>query len=129
MNKTLEEVNSLIEDFKEKRTKLVSTLRGEFSSLFAGVFDKYPEIEAFKWNQYTPYFNDGDECTFGVHECYEAKKVGEEEFEDYYKDDSVKDFEAIKSKIDYDIMRELFGDHVSVIVYRNNVVVEDCEHD
>lgn len=27
-----------------------------------------PHIEAIRWNQYTPYFNDGEECTFSVNE-------------------------------------------------------------
>lgn len=31
------------------------------------LFDTYPQIVGIKWAQYTPYFNDGDECIFGVH--------------------------------------------------------------
>jgi hypothetical protein len=27
-----------------------------------------PYIKAMRWQQYTPYFNDGDTCEFGVHE-------------------------------------------------------------
>jgi hypothetical protein len=27
-----------------------------------------PHIEAVRWNQYTPFFNDGEECTFQVNE-------------------------------------------------------------
>lgn len=30
------------------------------------LFDAYPKLESFTWAQYTPYFNDGDECVFGV---------------------------------------------------------------
>lgn len=32
------------------------------------LFEKCPEIEAVKWTQYTPYFNDGDKCVFNVHD-------------------------------------------------------------
>ncbi|UDL15302.1 hypothetical protein SEA_KUDEFRE_73 [Gordonia phage Kudefre] len=29
----------------------------------------FPEVEAVRWEQYTPYFNDGDACEFGVREA------------------------------------------------------------
>lgn len=32
-----------------------------------GVF-AFPEVESIKWDQYTPYFNDGDACEFDVRE-------------------------------------------------------------
>ena len=38
---------------------------------FLAAIDKILDIEgvmAIRWTQYTPYFNDGDECIFGVHE-------------------------------------------------------------
>lgn len=30
----------------------------------------HPEVVAVKWDQYTPYFNDGDACVFGTGESY-----------------------------------------------------------
>lgn len=38
----------------------------EFEPLMRAVLDD-PTIKAFGWRQYTPYFNDGDPCEFGVH--------------------------------------------------------------
>lgn len=29
-----------------------------------------PGVQAVEWNQYTPYFNDGDACNFGINEVY-----------------------------------------------------------
>lgn len=40
----------------------------EFLLQIDAVFDALPQVEAIKWAQYTPYFNDGDECVFAVHE-------------------------------------------------------------
>lgn len=37
-------------------------------SALKDIFDKFPEIKAIRWTQYTPYFNDGDACTFSVNE-------------------------------------------------------------
>ena len=37
---------------------------------FKLLFENYPDVEAVRWTQYTPYFNDGDTCTFSVHDGY-----------------------------------------------------------
>lgn len=39
-------------------------------------------VESVRWEQYTPYFNDGDACEFGVHEP-SVKLVGNDEGGDY----------------------------------------------
>ena len=38
----------------------------ELAPLFQALIDD-PTILRFGWRQYTPYFNDGDTCEFGVH--------------------------------------------------------------
>ncbi|MGC9439277.1 hypothetical protein [Streptomyces sp. WG5] len=38
----------------------------ELAPLFQALLDD-PTITRFGWTQYTPYFNDGDTCEFGVH--------------------------------------------------------------
>jgi hypothetical protein len=48
--------------------------------------DQY--IHSFGWTQYTPYFNDGDPCVFGVGEPWfrtvdDAKKADPDDDEDY----------------------------------------------
>jgi hypothetical protein len=39
----------------------------ELEPLMRAVLDD-PTMKAFGWTQYTPYFNDGDPCTFSVHQ-------------------------------------------------------------
>jgi hypothetical protein len=41
-----------------------------------------PGVEAVRWEQYTPYFNDGDPCVFGIGEV-RVKVAGHEEGGDY----------------------------------------------
>ena len=59
-----------IEALKAKVAELNKQVREESQRLlnegFAEIFEKYPKLLSFSWNQYTPYFNDGDECTFRV---------------------------------------------------------------
>lgn len=87
---TIEKIKKELEAFEEKKKAFVEDLRKEFPTMFEELFEKYPKIESIGWNQYTPYFNDGDECTFGVHTDYlyvngeheeEIEALSEEQFE------------------------------------------------
>jgi hypothetical protein len=60
-------------------------------------------VSAISWVQYTPYFNDGEECTFSVGDIYvfmkqELDEDGEEQFEEY-------DEEHAYNSYDYSIER------------------------
>lgn len=39
-----------------------------FSDMAKIVFEQNPELKGFRWTQYTPYFNDGNSCEFGVND-------------------------------------------------------------
>jgi hypothetical protein len=57
----LKDTISAYEDMQKiMKTKIQEMMKEEFSKFFKEV----PEVKAIGWVQYTPYFNDGDECTF-----------------------------------------------------------------
>ncbi|MGN6110090.1 MAG: hypothetical protein ACTHU0_33600 [Kofleriaceae bacterium] len=45
-----------------------------------------PEGFAVQWRQYTPYFNDGEPCTFRVRDAYLVKSAHAEEMDVYEED-------------------------------------------
>jgi hypothetical protein len=55
----------------KKITELRETMKREgkeaLKEAFVEFFDKHPEAKEILWTQYTPYFNDGDACTFSKH--------------------------------------------------------------
>lgn len=63
----LETIKAEIAAFDEKRKALVKELQTQFPSMFVELFKQAPNLESIGWTQYTPYFNDGDTCEFGVH--------------------------------------------------------------
>lgn len=112
-----------------------------------------PQVEAIRWTQYTPYFNDGDTCTFRVNDPM-FKFVGASEDDGDYGDgflsvpsnygaDYNADFRAACSRELFEKCRELerelggledvlyalFDDHVQVTVTRDGVDVEEYDHD
>ena len=55
----------------------------DLAPLMQAVLDD-PTIVEFGWAQYTPYFNDGDPCTFGVGGEIWVRTVTDEDVEDTY---------------------------------------------
>lgn len=56
----VKELKKAENEFKKQGKELVSKLKD--------LIRLSPHIEAIRWSQYTPYFQDGDPCEFGVNE-------------------------------------------------------------
>jgi hypothetical protein len=73
--------------------------------LFAGLF-QFPQLKSIVWEQYTPYFNDGDVCEFSVHgyslrTSFHDAEPGDD---DYYGDGffRIEDGDLLEYDYDYD---------------------------
>lgn len=131
-----------------------SVAKQAFLDSVKDLFIKHPEMESFSWSQYTPYFNDGDECVFSAHTDTELISVnGDDGYEicgsdhDYTNANGVYEsvpkpreqwhpmFDAQKSvaevlgNFDNDDYRAMFGDHVAVTVTKDAVETSEYEHD
>lgn len=152
LKKSFKELIKKQEDLKKQYLaegkKLFSVLTKEF-------FDKFgDEIKAFSWTQYTPYFNDGDSCTFGINEIYSLTNKTYErvkndddtdlleesiwEWDNHTHDEDNQMVENAKIVLDEiekfmyqnkEIMEELFGDHVRVTCTKEGVETSEYEHD
>jgi len=69
MNK---ETKERIERVQNLRKEYEKTIRKEFGAVLSGLtvelFGDFPEVKGVVWTQYTPHFNDGDPCEFGINE-------------------------------------------------------------
>lgn len=108
-------------------------------------FTTHPKVLGIRWRQYTPYFNDGDECVFGYYDL--AYKLGEDggDYGDGYTDlpwdakelpegltkAALKDLRALNKALSNmeDTLKTTFGDHVEVTVTKAGVTVDEYEHD
>ena len=50
----------------EVNEEIKRRIRDQFTLTLSNILQACPSIVAISWCQYTPYFNDGDECTFRV---------------------------------------------------------------
>jgi hypothetical protein len=62
------EIIDNLKEVKQEIDKATEKLRILLKPAFDAVFERYPEVQAIRWTQYTPYFNDGEPCEFGVHD-------------------------------------------------------------
>ena len=71
---TKNEFIAKINEFKVIRDEHMKMLRDNAKSVFGDItkdiFNDNPQLNSFSWNQYTPYFNDGDTCYFSAHTDY-----------------------------------------------------------
>jgi len=93
-----------IEQLRQQAKKCANSIVHEGTREY---FDKYEHIvHAITWQQFTPYFNDGETCEFSVNEPYALyKPFDDEEIEDYsedsdhYVDLASYDIDEIKKRI------------------------------
>jgi hypothetical protein len=138
----VKEMETFKKEYQKKGQKILQTAFTQF-------FKENPNIKTIAWTQYTPYFNDGDECIFSVGEAYCAsKKLTTEDISDPYDLDNYDDEESEHGTFKYDskehravesfmkllnpledVFKELFDDHVWVIATEDGFEVNEYSHD
>ena len=143
-------VNEYNEQFKQITLDFQSKMQEAISNVFVEFFKAEPKVQAISWCQYTPYFNDGEECIFDVQDIYfildgfDAENVPYSPYE--FEDDEqyVVAFRYGSDKEEYtenmklldnlvgansDIMKYAYGDHVMVVITPTETFINEFEHD
>lgn len=67
------ELNNLLGELFERKRSLEEEIQSKGQEIFKQytkeLFEKIPQLKGIKWTQYTPYFNDGEECFFNVNDA------------------------------------------------------------
>lgn len=141
MTSPIAQYTEVRESIKEQIDKARNLIKETFEQGALNVLEEN-NLESFSWEQYTPFFNDGDECVFGVYYDYpRINGMGSEDFPGRPKDakwDSpeyqewyakrqayeqpIKDF---LGQFDQSDLQWLFGDHVTVTVTKNGIETEE----
>lgn len=59
-------ISEKIDQINALKAEVAALQTETFDSATADLFSDFPRLKAITWSQYTPYFNDGDPCVFGV---------------------------------------------------------------
>ena len=142
-------LKSLNDKMVAARKQLEADGELNLKAAFREFFEKHPEVKEVVWNQYTPYFNDGETCTFGVNDW--ALKIDGVKSTDKYSDDTdyvgpydmreaigltpntsavlKQDVSALFDLAGNEVMELVFGDHAKVVASPDGFNVEEYEHD
>lgn len=125
----------------------------ELSPLLQAVLDD-PHVTEFGWRQYTPYFNDGEPCVFGVNglwvrtdaddpdddpdelECSSFSRhptLGKDVTREPWQEGLARNAAALDTALDDgefdEVLLEAFGDHAEITVRRTGITIDSYEHD
>lgn len=144
--KTLKDYVKIKEKINQLKKEAQEDCKEIFQNALKDIFKKFPKLESVSWTQYTPYFNDGEECTFSRHDpeiTYNEKEydnIGEWSFnpenrysEEYLKveglQESWKEINELMLTFEDEDFEFMFGDHVKVVSTKDSIDVEDYNHD
>ena len=118
---------------------------------FSEFFESNPDIDQIVWTQYTPYFNDGDPCIFGVNDMFFTLAKDKVDLSDlrhpddeenchgtyyYGENDPIasqrKKFSNFVKQIGDlpdEIFLSAFDDHVRVVASKNGFDTQEYDHD
>jgi hypothetical protein len=121
-----------IKELRKEIAALKKTLQEQCKIAFKlgtdQLFEQNPTLKSFGWRQYTPYYSDGDPCYFSTQTdipCINENYEGDDDYDEKL-GEIVAEF--LGDFTDDDLL-EMFGDHSEVIVTKNEITVENCEHD
>lgn len=159
--KQITDIEALFDQMNEEMAELKANYqkRGReiFKLAFKEFFDANPEANVVGWHQYTPYFNDGEECIFNCHAEFafvsNAKDYDNIHWGEYSGDEenvwisdgdngdfnaelipesvtkNIKALRRLLSKIDDDVFLGMFDNHVQVFATREGFAVREYSHD
>jgi hypothetical protein len=127
-------LKTMIENLKKAREaydkQLAALGENAQKAVVESLAELIPKGKVLVWSQYTPYFNDGEACTFSVRDPYLQDENEDDEHDPYEGDDLPKGLAKAWDALPEDLMEKAFGDHVQVWVkHGGEFSVDECSHD
>ena len=138
-------LEQMIKTFEEKRNAFREEAKGVFKEYCKEFFVENPEVKTIVFAAYTPYWNDGETCEYGVSGVVFTNAPKSEGIEEIYGEDVSEEYETwyggydnskkyrdfnntLKSSTMLEVIQHTFGDHVLVAIDAEGFEVVDYEH-
>jgi hypothetical protein len=146
---TTEKFRAAKERMRQAKLEAAKIAQEAFKEGATELFDAHHKLDSFGWTQYTPYFNDGDTCTFSAN-IDEPRINGEDQWDlpalrktiglgaarvpnPEFDTELAAAADAVSEFLggfDSEDFQDMFGDHMQVTVLRDGrLEVAEYEHD
>jgi hypothetical protein len=144
----ISEIKNFVAEVDKMKTVQAQILKDSWEGLLESFFQETTTISKVTWRQFTDSFNDGDACTFGVHELmgYGVETEGQDDDEDrqfeswsyeYAAEHAVsesdfklfKEISSLQATLPEELMNIIYGDGFEITVSKDGVVIEETDHD
>lgn len=122
--------------YQTMKSEVKTEAKTAIAEMAKDIFNKFHDINSFGWSQYTPYFNDGDSCTFSVNNYEDSIYIDGQQIYDLPEEICEKaliigsEVSEMLQLFDDEFLEDIFGDHVLVTFNRNGeVTTEYYNHD
>lgn len=124
-----EKIVQIVTELDEIKKRLQKAIEEAFSEACKELFDSNADLKSFGWRQYTPYFNDGNTCTFGSY--HDTPNINGYDWYDIPKElkPLSKTVQSVITVIPTEMLEKMFGDHVEITVTRDGVTTESYDHE
>lgn len=124
----------LVEEIDKLKQELTQKAQDGLMQCLKELFEMHPEVKKLQFTAYTPYWNDGDECTYWCNASsadINGSEYDEDEDESLPKVSSqVRDiFQNALDQIDDDTWYDIVGDHALVTITPQGIDVQEYEHE
>jgi len=128
-----QEIKDKLVEKKAALEKMQNEMNREIHALFHDgfkeVFQENTELDSVEWTQFTPYWNDGDECVFRSDHKHAEIMIAGALWTHDCNIQTKNDVKGFLDVFDSDDMESMFGDHAKVTVTKNGIEVEEYEHE
>lgn len=122
------EFDKLIADQADLRKAFQEKAQGLFKNITKEFFEKNPGVNALVWTQYTPYFNDGSPCEFGVNDVSFTNAPDPENIRwDEYEGEEEGVWVTSNVKFTLESDRDYYKETKDLILAKGGVDPESCE--
>ncbi len=112
----IEKIEQKLEAYRKRKEELLKEIQQDFPEVFKEEMQKLKVVESISWTQFTDYFNDGEECEFGVHTDLDySVEINGERLDDLNSDDDENPLFCLLPEIYCTITEENFHLHEEAI--------------
>ena len=133
-----EKFKKLVDEINKLKEELTQKAQDGLMECLEELFKQHPEVKKIQFTAYTPYWNDGEECTYWCNASSasindsEDDWDGEDEDEDEYPEVSqevIDIFQEALGQLDDDTWKDIVGDHALVTITPEGIDVQECDHE